>query len=167
MRLYTITDDYLDHLRIADGKVPQSAGANYIMAKPYVGIVLQIGPDDFIAPLSSYKIAHENIKNSDSTVFKIHALGDPTDKLGIVALKYMIPVLPHVITEIDVTNHPDVKYRALLTKQQIFIRHHSDDIKDRASELYEKVVQTPKQYFVNKSCNFSALIKQATSYKKA
>ena len=163
MRLYTISDHYLTHLRSIDAKVPQTYGASYVVQKPYVGVVLTIDQHDFLAPLSSPKPWHDNLKNSDLTIFKIHERLNEENKLGIIALKFMVPTLCSAIEELDISSQ-DPKYANLLNMQYEYIKTKSDIIKSRAEKLYNYVAIEPKKYLDGKTCDFSKLIEQAKSY---
>lgn len=163
MRLYTISDHYLTHLRQIDAKVPQAHGAGYLVQKPYIGVVLTIDGHDFLAPLSSPKAWHDNIKSSELTIFKMHERLNETNKLGIIALKFMVPIIPTVIAELDIAAQ-DPKYAHLLNMQYEYIKTKWGKIQLRAEKLYDHVVSDPKPYLQGVTCEFSKLTAHAQSY---
>lgn len=59
MKLYNVTDAYVDYLRQFDSKVPD----NKAEKRPFVGIVFSINGYNFFAPLSSPKPKHRGMKN--------------------------------------------------------------------------------------------------------
>ncbi|MBD9530668.1 type III toxin-antitoxin system ToxN/AbiQ family toxin [Comamonas sp. CMM01] len=163
MRLYTISDRYLSHLRQIDSKVPQAHGATYVVQKPYLGVVLTVDGHDFLAPLSSPKPWHDKIKSSELTIFKIHERTNENNKLGIIALKFMVPVLPTVIAELDIAGQaPD--YAHLLNMQYEYIKTKWGKIQSRADKLYDHVVTDPKPYLQGSTCDFANLINHTKSY---
>ncbi|MBE3897352.1 type III toxin-antitoxin system ToxN/AbiQ family toxin [Vibrio parahaemolyticus] len=153
MKLYTVSDDYLSHLRRVESKVP---GNNYARAKPYIGVVLEVNNKKYLAPLTSPKFSVDKFKSDNPTLFKLHALGDETDKLGAIRLLYMIPVLDSEITEIDVEAETDQEYKGLLAKQIIFIRKKEGKIRQRARRLYN-LAENNVGNFAQICCNFKAL----------
>lgn len=159
MKIYRIDSAYLDHLRQVEPKVPNSAGENYTQPKPYVGVVLNVSGNDFLAPLSSPKPWHKN----GPGVFMLHARNDETDALGIIALKFMVPAPARVITEIDFSQQ-DTDYAVLLEKQYQYIKTKWGKIQLKAQKLYDDVVVAPKPHLQGATCDFQALIQQSLTY---
>jgi protein AbiQ len=157
LKFYVVSTAYLDHLQAVEPKVYYSKGAAYINAKPYIGIVLEVAGHKFIAPLTSYKQKHDKIKSSNVTAFKLHEKGNPSNKLGMISLNNMIPILDTEITLLDM-NAQEVRYQRLLYKQFEFIKANSDEIKDRAAKLHHQVSVVRTTFYVSISCNFTAMI---------
>lgn len=163
MKFFTISDTYLDYLRTVDSKVPNSYGREYTVKKPYVGVVFEIKGHEFLAPLSSPKPQHDKIQSSDVTVFKIYDRQNKANKLGIIALKFMIPCVPGVASYLDFSlQSPD--YRNLLQLQYEYIKTKSGKIQSRAEKLYESVVTNPKPYLKGVTCDFAKLIKHSEMF---
>ena len=53
MKLYEISDSYLDYLKSFDDRVLNRLGEKYRHTRKYLGILLRINDCDYIAPLSS------------------------------------------------------------------------------------------------------------------
>lgn len=157
MKFYTVSDAYITYLKRIEAKVPDNYGGK----RPYVGIILEIGGHQYLAPLTSHKPKHDQIKTSSSTVFKIHEKGDPTNKLGMLQLNNMIPVLASEVTVVDFSTQ-DPKYRAMMRKQLDFITSNQEDVKAKAEKLYELVMVTKNDWACKMSCDFLSL---EASYK--
>lgn len=163
LKFYTVSTDYLDHLQAVEPKVYYAKGAAYINAKPYIGIVLEISGHKFIAPLTSYKAKQDSIKSSSFAAFKLHERGNPENKLGMVSLNNMIPIIDSEITLLDLQAQSP-SYRNMLYKQFEFIKANSDEIKDRAAKLHHQVTVVRTPFYVNLSCNFTAMIDASRTF---
>lgn len=157
LKFYTVSTAYLDHLQAVEPKVYYSKGDAYINAKPYVGIVLEVAGHKFIAPLTSYKPKQDGIKSSSLAAFKLHERGNPNNKLGMISLNNMIPILDTEINPLDV-NAQKGGYQRMLYKQFEFIKANSDEIKDRAAKLHHQVTVVRTTFYVNISCDFNGMI---------
>ena len=93
MKFYVVSEAYANYLRGFDNKVPQTENPQYQQKKLFIGIVLCVKGTDYLAPLSSYKEYHDRIPPSSATCFKLYEVGNPENKLGIINLKFTIPVL--------------------------------------------------------------------------
>ena len=164
LKFYTVSTAYLDHLQAVEPKVYYSKGDGYINAKPYIGIVLDVAGHKFIAPLTSYKPKQDGIKSSSLSVFKLHERGNPSNKLGMISLNNMIPILDSQISLLDLPAQQS-SYKKLLYKQFEFIKSNSDEIKDRAAKLHHQVTVARTIFYVNISCNFNAMIDASKTFK--
>ncbi|WP_418113813.1 type III toxin-antitoxin system ToxN/AbiQ family toxin [Vibrio scophthalmi] len=162
MKIYTISDSYLDHLRNVDSKVPSN---DYKNDKPYIGVLLEVNNCKYLAPLTSQKPSIDAIPANRPTIFKLHADDDETDKLGAIQILYMIPVVESEITELDIDSITDEFYKGLLNKQVQFIRKNSEAIQKKAKKLYNLVINN-RGNFANNSCDFLALEKAKSEYTK-
>lgn len=166
MRFYTVSDEYLAFLQKIDSKVPNSEGSGYKVKKLFVGIVLEVGTHKFLAPLSSYKINQDSIPSSACTCFKLHERTNPDNKLGIINLKYMIPVPDSELKELDMEAQ-EAKYKKMLLRQYEFIKANREDIIKRATKLYAHVTIKRSEYFVRVACDFPRLVDGYKNFKKA
>lgn len=163
MKIFVIEEAYLSFLHSVDTKVPHIAGAGYKKAKPYLGVVLNVDGHDFLAPMSSPKPWHANIASSDLRYFKLHERGVETNELGVIAIQFMVPAFPRVITELDFSTQ-DPQYSALLQMQYEYIKTKWGKIQLRAEKLYDHVVVNPKPYLQGKTCDFTSLIACSATY---
>jgi protein AbiQ len=157
MRFYVVADEYIQFLQQFDAKVSNNAGSGYKARKPYVGVVLEAGSHRFLAPLTSYKPAHDRIQSSSCSAFKLHERTNPANKLGMIALNYMIPVIDSQIALLDM-DAQEARYKAMLYKQYEFIKSHRAEITARAAKLYDHVVSKRTEFYVRISCNIPVLI---------
>lgn len=110
-----------------------------INTKVFVGVVLELGNHKFIAPLTSYKPAQEKINSSSCSAFKLHERTNAENKLGLIALNYMIPVQDSDLIELDI-DAQDEMYKKMLYLQYEFIKSNRSEILTRATKLYEHIV---------------------------
>jgi len=161
MKLYKVTEEYVAFLKGIDPSVPN----NYEGKKPYVGVVLSIGHHNYLAPLTSYKPKQDKIKPSVPSVVKLHERGNPKNKLGMIQLNNMIPVLNSEIELLDFEAQNEA-YKKLLTRQVEFIKVKEEEIKDKATKLYHIVVDDKNPFFCGISCDFLKLEGSYRTFKK-
>jgi protein AbiQ len=158
LKFYTVTEEYLTFLQKHEKKVPNPKGASYKNAKPFVGIVLEVEGHKFLAPLTSYKPElHNKLPKSFPTHCKIHEIGNPENQLGLVALRFMIPVLDSEITELDFSVQQE-PYLSMLQRQYASIKENQEVIKKQANKLYSLVVNDNHSHFVELACDFALLV---------
>ena len=160
MKLYRVNDNYVNYLKTFDSKVQD----NYKGKRAYVGIILTIDIHQYFAPLSSYKASQEKIKRND-TVFKLHARNNEEDKLGLIHINNMIPILTSEIQEINFKEERK-DYAILLRKQYQFILSNVDDINNQTQRLYKRVVEKNDPFHTRLSCNFKLLEKEYINFNK-
>ncbi|HDR1845311.1 TPA: type III toxin-antitoxin system ToxN/AbiQ family toxin [Pasteurella multocida] len=153
LKLYRVTDHYLDFLREVEPKVP--ANKDNGKDRPFVGIVLFINGVKYVAPLSS------QIRSSQSD-FKIKS-GD--EQKATIRFAYMFPVVDSALIEIDYTEEfkIDLKYTALLIKEDLYINQHKARIHQIATKTYTNTI-TRRFGFENFCCNFTKLEERYKSY---
>lgn len=152
MKLYTVEEGYVQHLKGIDTRVAD----NYSGKRAYVGIVLQVGTTDYLAPLTSYKPKQDNFDSTSPLLFKVHEKGDPNNKLGMLQLNNMIPLVSGSYQLLNIAAEP-ARYRRMVMLQLAFINSHQDVIKERAAKLYELVTVERHRHFCRLSCDFKAL----------
>ncbi len=165
MKIFSVSQHYLEHLRGVETKVPSTT---YDNPKPYVGVVLEVKGMKYLAPLTSPKFSVDKFADDNPTLFKLHAVDNEKDKLGAIRLLYMIPVIESEIRELDLYMYDtdsarDKKYKRMLGKQMLFIRKHADAIKKRATKLYS--LAQHQQPFCRICCDFKSLEGAIETYK--
>jgi protein AbiQ len=156
-----VEEDYINFLKTIDNKVPD----NYVGKRAYIGIIMEIDGVQFFAPLTSYKTKQDSIDSSIATIFKLHERGNPSNKLGMISINNMIPVLNDQIIKLDIENQP-YKYKSMLYKQYEFIKEKKDEIIFRANKLYDLVINKKSPFYVKMSCDFSKLTSHSKTYKQ-
>lgn len=164
MRFHTLSPAYTDFLRAVDPRVPNHAGINYVQQRPYIGVILTVDGHEFLAPMSSPKPWHGNLKASDKRFFKVWHNQNAQHSLGVISLCNMVPVMPQVYTMIDFTAC-NQKYVDLLQAQFNFIKPNKEKITERASKLFDAVVIKKQPYLIPKCCNFQSLIDAYQGYQ--
>ncbi len=159
MKLYRVSDRYIAYLKTIDSRVPD----NYSGKRPYVGILLVVDGIQYLAPLTSYKPKQDRMKDKDVTLFKLYETGKEENKLGIINLNNMIPIIESEITLLDVDSQPE-SYKVLLTKQIAYIRKNKELIASRAAKLRDVVIKGYNTKAVAISCNFQLLEKGFSSF---
>ncbi len=165
MKFYTLSNEYISFLQQFDTKVPNNNGENYKYKKVFVGVVLELGNHKFIAPLTSYKPAQEKINSSSCSAFKLHERTNAENKLGLIALNYMIPVQDSDLIELDI-DAQDEMYKKMLYLQYEFIKSNRSEILTRATKLYEHIVNKRTDFFVRISCDLPKLIDEYKKFTK-
>lgn len=157
MQFYRITDRYLNFLRGIDNKIHP----NYPhISKPHVGVIININSHQYFAPLSSYKPKHDKIKNH--SIYKIYGDTNKKEKLSVIHLNNMFPIIQTEIERIDFSLE-EAKYKTLLEKEYSYIISHQEDIRKKAFQLYNDVINK-KTFFKNISCDFEKLEKQYITF---
>lgn len=162
IQFYRITDNYLDFLR----KIDPSIQPNYPhRAKPHIGIMINIGIHKYFAPLSSYKDhKYDKIKNWNRTIYKVYGNKDKTEKLSVIHLNNMFPIIQSEIERMDFSQE-EAKYKDLLEKEYSYIISNQTEIQKRAHELYESVTKG-HSFYTSVSSNFSLLEKEYLKFNK-
>lgn len=153
LKLYRVTDHYLDFLREVKPKIPMNKdnGKN----RPFVGIVLSINGMKYIAPLSSKK-------GKGQSDFKVK-IGN--EQKATVRFAYMFPLVNSALVDIDYTKEfqLDFKYTALLINEDLYINQHKDRIHEIATKTYTNTV-TKRFGFENFCRDFAKLEERSKSY---
>ena len=162
MKFYTISSRYIEYLKGFEDKVPNSEDPNYQNPKAFIGIVLEIQGHKYLAPLTSPKPWHSTIKESSPSFFKLHENGVPENQLGLINLKFMIPIIEAEVSLLDLNGMPNTSYKRMLYKQLQFIRVNSDKIAEKSELLRNLVLQGKMQG----TCNFSLLEEKYRDFGK-
>lgn len=162
MQFYIVSDAYIACLRSVDASV----FPNYNEARPYIGIMLEVAGHKYLAPLTSYKPKHDKIKDNSLAVFKLHEPGNPANKLGMIQLNNMIPVVMSEVRLLDV-KALDKKYQNLLNNQLRFIKGHQAEIQARAAKLYDFVVNRKHPHWCGLSCRFTDIEAACVAFEQA
>lgn len=164
MRFYTLSPEYTDFLQRIDARVPNHSGLGYVQKRPYIGVILTVDGHEFLAPMSSPKPWHEQVRTSDHRFFKIRHNQDAEQSLGLIALCNMLPIIPQSCTMIDF-GRCDRKYVDLLQAQYDFIKPNKENITQKAYKLFDAVVNKKQAFLTSKCCNFQGLIDVYQGYQ--
>ena len=146
---YEIDSSYLDYLRQYDSRVPATGYNKH--EKFFCGIVLTVCDDVlYYAPVSHFK-------QIQRTNFPIYDKDDVTI-LSTVRLCFMIPVMPSVITRINLHElyAADPAYAILVDKEYSYCSKHEEQLNKRAQAVY-KIGCNKKHRFNDLCCDFKKL----------
>ncbi len=155
LKIYFISDEYIEYLRKFDSKVAY----NKVPNRPYVGVVFIYNNHRYFAPLSSPKAKHLIMKENMVDIFKID-----NGKLGIINLNNMIPCPINVLTE-AIKIVKDKRYKALLENQLTYLNANKE-------RLYRKTANFQKKYrkgylqsnILDRCCDFPLLEEKCLEY---
>lgn len=156
LKLYFVSNDYLDHLRQVEPKIPLNKPNK--KPRPFVGVVLSINNNAYFAPLSSQKHG----KRTDFKIMKSN------EQVATVRCSFMFPIHKDAVQEIDFTEEmrKDRRYTAILINEIQYI--NADENKEKllktAAQTYEN--NTKKRFgFERFCCDFKKLEAHAIAYR--
>lgn len=176
VRLYTVSDTYIDYLRVVDSRVQQNKNET----RPYVVLGLTINGFDYYVPFTSPKMTATGVKKLKIYRKMYHGMVRQTDEhLGFLLFNNMIPVPDTEVRLMDLKklfasdDNCDRRYAVLLTKQIDYIKKNLDAIQMSARTAYDlgvnaKLVVNPndiESYIAGRCCDFKALEQASESYK--
>ncbi|KAA8345921.1 type III toxin-antitoxin system ToxN/AbiQ family toxin [Leuconostoc mesenteroides] len=125
MKIYNITDKYINYLKKYDNKIPE----NKHEKRPFIGVIVIINGYKYFAPLSSPKLKHKHMKNTKD----FHKIDE--GKMGVINFNNMIPVPESELIIVDIANINNIDYRNLLNNQLSFITSINSVIENKAKNL--------------------------------
>ncbi|EIL7880425.1 type III toxin-antitoxin system ToxN/AbiQ family toxin [Listeria monocytogenes] len=159
---YTITDEYIGHLREFDKKVHHQYEDN---ASTYVGIVLRKNGFNYFVPLSSFSVnKDEKMKKRSQIVIRLFEVNNEENPLGYMLFNNMIPVPDSELINIQLDM--SVPKHKMMLKQLVYMKTIGEKIENKADLVYRKVVEEEVNYFLNFCCDFRLLEAKAILYKK-
>ncbi|WP_023604412.1 type III toxin-antitoxin system ToxN/AbiQ family toxin [Aliivibrio logei] len=161
MKFYIVSDDYIQYLQKVDNKVRENK-----TTRPYIGVVLEINNNQFLAPLTSYKEKHDRIPEQSPLIFKMYDLDDTKVSLGMVQLNNMIPICESEVSLLDLSSQSD-DYQVLVNKQQKFLRKNKSELKKKALKLYKIIAGGHAKRLVEMSCDFKSLETAKAAFEPA
>lgn len=169
LKLYIVSDDYIEFLRKFDSKVMLNKEAE----RKYLGTVLSINEFNYFVPLSSPKdkdyIINNGIKEirkDTITILRIileNANNKPELK-GTLRFSNMIPVPDKELTYYDVNNESNVNYKILVIKELLFINQNTEKIIKNAKVLYNQKVKNYSFRHLQFTLDFKLLEEKSLEY---
>lgn len=157
LNIYKVDIDYLDWLRKFDDKI--SYVNNDDKKRPFIGILINLEKQVYLAPLSSPKPKHIHMKNA-MDFMKIDQ-----GKLGVINLNNMIPVLKDKIHIISIRDMEDSEYKVLLGKQYRWCNVNKDRILNQAIKLRNKYINNELHLAIReRCCKFNLLEEKSLEY---
>ena len=127
LKLYKVSADYLDSIREIEPKVSLLKER-----RPFLGILITIDSNNYLAPLTSPKPKHKTMKNLEDFI-KIDS-----GNYGAINLNNMIPVPETKYEEININEEKDNFYKILLQNQLTWCNKNKEIIIKKAENLRNK-----------------------------
>lgn len=154
LRLYTISDKYIDFLKKVDTRVQN----NKNRSRPYVGVVLVVDNYQYFVPMESPKPNHIKIKAGK------HIMKIDDGRLGLLGFNNMIPVPTSEISIISIDSLSDKNYADLLKRQIGFLNEKKKAVYDHANGTYNLVINKKSKFLTSISCDFLSLERACKNY---
>ena len=163
MRLYSVSDDYIEYLRNIFPRVYSNKIANRKHTRKYLGVVFKLNDFNYYIPLSSPKDAHDYITLNGKKVIRkdsiivIRMVVKGTLK-GTLQIGTMIPVPDKALIQYNLQDEQDISYKELVQDEIIFIRKNANRIIKTAKLLYSKKTKsTHKNPVIDKVLDFKSI----------
>ena len=147
LKLYKVSADYLDSIREIEPKVSLLKER-----RPFLGILITIDSNNYLAPLTSPKPKHKTMKNLEDFI-KIDS-----GNYGAINLNNMIPVPETKYEEININEEKDNFYKILLQNQLTWCNKDKEIIIKKAENLRNKKLNEKLRKELNdRICDFEKL----------
>ncbi len=147
LKLYKVSADYLDSIREIEPKVSLLKER-----RPFLGILITIDSNNYLAPLTSPKQKHKTMKNLEDFI-KIDS-----GNYGAINLNNMIPVPETKYEEININEEKDNFYKILLQNQLTWCNKNKEIIIKKAENLRNKKLNEKLRKELNdRICDFEKL----------
>ena len=163
MRLYSVSDDYIEYLRNVFPRVYSNKIANRKHTRKYLGVVFKLNDFNYYIPLSSPKDAHDYITLNGKKVIRkdsiivIRMVVKGTLK-GTLQIGTMIPVPDKALIQYNLQDEQDISYKELVQDEIIFIRKNTNRIIKTAKLLYSKKTKgTHKNPVIDNVLDFKSI----------
>jgi len=157
LNLYIADQDYCKFLHDIDNKV--SIPYQSKEARPYVGILITVNNKNYFAPLTSPKLKHQYMKDSQDFLRIKDGL------YGAINFNNMIPIPKCYLQKIDISKIEDKAYAKILEIQLEWINSNKSKIINRALNLYYAITQENASDMLRKRCcNFLLLEEKCYEY---
>lgn len=144
MKLYSVSDKYINYLRNFDRKVYDNKETTRKHTRKYLGIVLKINDFNYYIPMSSPKKSdykNKNIRKSIIPIIRIisnEEIGENSVLKGTLRISNMIPVPDNELILYEPKLEKDKNYKILVEKELEFIGKNENLIKKYAKILYNQ-----------------------------
>ena len=130
MKLYSVTDGYIDYLRSEHEHVYSNKENARTNTRKYLGVVVKIENYKYYVPLSSPKKSDYIIQNGVCSIRKdsflifrmVSGSGNKQELRGTIRFANMIPVPKDELILYDVNGEKDINYKNLVQEEIVFIR---------------------------------------------
>lgn len=172
MKLYEITDEYINYLRKFDNRVYDNKEENRKVMRKYLGIVLNINQLNYYIPMSSPKKSdykNNDIRKSVIPIIRIIS-NEEVDNIpvlkGTLRISNMIPVPDSELILYEPKNEKNKNYKILIEKELEFIGKNEELIKKYANILYKQKMNNYDVSYIKNVVDFKLLEEKCIEYKK-
>lgn len=172
MKLYEITDEYINYLRKFDNKVYDNKEENRKVMRKYLGIVLNINQLNYYIPMSSPKKSdykNNHIRKSVIPIIRIIS-NEEVDNIpvlkGTLRISNMIPVPDSELILYEPKNEKNKNYKILIEKELEVIGKNEELIKKYANILYKQKINNYDVSYIKNVVDFKLLEEKCIEYKK-
>lgn len=172
MKLYMVTDEYINYLRKFDNRVYDNKENKRKVMRKYLGIVLKINDLNYYIPMSSPKsndYKSNEIRKSIIPIIRIISY-DEIDSIpilkGTLRISNMIPVPNSELILYEPKNEKNKNYKILVEKELEFIRKNENMIKKYANILYKQKTNNYNVSYINNVVDFKLLEEKCKNYDK-
>jgi len=166
LKLYTITDEYIDYLRTFDSKILFNKNSK----RKYLGTVLTISNYNYVVPLSSpkekdyfYVDGVKTIKKDSMPIIRI--IVENNELKGTLRFSNMFPAPDKVLTYYNINNENDINYKILIIKELVFINSIAEKIRKHAKVIYTQKINNYEHFhYIKNTVDFKLLEKESTKY---
>ena len=172
MKLYSITDKYINYLREFDNKVYDNKEDKRKVIRMYLGIVLRINDLNYYIPMSSPKKSdykNNEIRKSVIPIIRMvsyREIDDVPVLKGTLRISNMIPVPDSELILYEPKNEKDSDYKILVEKELEFINKNENMIKKYANVLYKQKINNYDVSYIKNVVDFKLLEEKCKMYKK-
>ena len=172
MKLYAITDEYINYLRKFEKRVYDNKEDKRTVMRKYLGIVLKIKQLNYYIPMSSPKKSDykdNEIRKSVIPIIRIVSYKEidnsPVLK-GTLRISNMIPVPDSELMLYEPKNEKNKNYKILIEKELEFIGKNENMIKKYANILYKQKINNYDVSYIKNVVDFKLLEEKCIQYKK-
>lgn len=172
MKLYSVTDNYINYLRKFDSKVYDNKEDIRKVTRKYLGIVLKINNFNYYIPMSSPKASdyiNGEIRKSIIPIIRIVSQEEKNNTFslkGTLRISNMIPVPDSELIPYDVNIETNKNYQILIKKELTFIEKNEQLIKKYAKVLYNQRLHNYHISYVKNVVDFKLLEEKCLAYIK-
>ena len=172
MKLYAVTDEYINYLRRFDNKVYDNKEDEWKVMRKYLGIVLMINKLNYYIPMSSPKKSDykdNEIRKSIVPIIRIISYEEIDNKpvlKGTLRISNMIPIPDSELILYEPKNEKNKNYKILIEKELEFIGKNENMIRKYANILYKQKTNGYEISYIKSVVNFKLLEEKCMEFKR-
>jgi protein AbiQ len=174
IKLYSVTDDYINYLRVKFPRIYSNKEDERAHTRKYLGAIIKENGFNYYIPLSSPKDKDfievdgvRKIRPNSLIVIRITSMSGGVKELkGTLQIGTMIPVPDSELELYDVDAEPDLAYKDLVQTEIIYIRKNRHLISKYAHILYKKKMEGSTEKVVQNALDFKEVEKLCNEWKR-